>query len=307
MSAPEIMQRFDLRMAMSTALMCLSLADAQQARAQDQWSAVTAAIGRPGTLQPDSIMKFSFPRSDLSVVLNGVRLRPSFALGTWIAFKRLNDRDAMVMGDLVLIEKEIPAVMSRLVERGWVMETALHNHLIGESPRVMYMHIHADGDARLIATALRAALGESGTPIAAATSPAGTVPIDLDTARIARILGFTGKANDGVYQVSVPRFERIQMGPVEIPKSMGISTAINFQPTGNGTAAITGDFVLTAGEVPQVISALRRNGITVTALHNHMLVETPRLFFMHFWAKDDVVKLATGLRAALDAMDRVRR
>jgi hypothetical protein len=294
-------------MAMSTALMCLSLADAQQARAQDQWSAVTAAIGRPGTLQPDSIMKFSFPRSDLSVVLNGVRLRPSFALGTWIAFKRLNDRDAMVMGDLVLIEKEIPAVMSRLVERGWVMETALHNHLIGESPRVMYMHIHADGDARLIATALRAALGESGTPIAAATSPAGTVPIDLDTARIARILGFTGKANDGVYQVSVPRFERIQMGPVEIPKSMGISTAINFQPTGNGTAAITGDFVLTAGEVPQVISALRRNGITVTALHNHMLVETPRLFFMHFWAKDDVVKLATGLRAALDAMDRVRR
>lgn len=307
MSAPEFMQTFSLRIAMSTAFVCLSLADAQQPLAQDQWSAVTAAIGRPGTLQPDNVMKFGFPRSDLSVTLNGVRLRPSFALGTWIAFKRLNDRDAIVMGDLVLTEKEVPAVMSRLVESGWVMETALHNHLIGESPRVMYMHIHADGDARLIATALRAALAESGTPIAAATSPAGTVPIDLDTARIARILGFTGKANDGVYQVSVPRSERIQMGPVEIPKSMGISTAINFQPTGNGTAAITGDFVLTAGEVPQVISALRRNGITVTALHNHMLVETPRLFFMHFWAKDDVVKLATGLRAALDAMDRARR
>jgi uncharacterized protein DUF1259 len=297
----------ELRIALSTALVCLSLADAQQTRAQDQWSAVTAAIGRPGTLQPDGVMKFSFPRSDLRVMLDGVRLRPSFALGTWIAFRRLNERDAMVMGDLVLTEKEIPLVMSRLVASGWVMETALHNHLIGESPRVMYMHVHADGDARLIATALRAALAESGTPMTAPTNPAAPISIELDTAPIARILGLAGKANDGVYQVSVPRPERIQMGPVEIPRSMGVSTAINFQPTGNGTAAITGDFVLTAGEVPKVIAALRRNAITVTALHNHMLVETPRLFFMHFWAKDDAVKLATGLRAALDAMDRGRR
>jgi hypothetical protein len=301
------MQRTNLRIALSTALLCLSFAGAHQTQAQDQWSVVTAAIGRPGGLQSDSVMRFSFPRTDLNITLDGTRLRPSFALGTWIAFKKLNGGAAMVMGDLVLTEKEVSAVMSSLLESGLVMETALHNHLIGESPRVMYMHIHADGDASHIATALRAALAKSGTPIAAVTNPAGTVPIDLDTARIARILGFSGKANDGVYQVSVPRAERIQMGPVEIPRSMGVSTAINFQSTGNGTAAITGDFVLTAGEVPKVISALRRNGITVTALHNHMLVETPRLFFMHFWAKDDVVKLATGLRAALDAMDRERR
>jgi hypothetical protein len=301
------MQITNLKIAMSTALVCLGFPGAQQTLAQGQWSAVTAAIGHPGALQPDSVMKFSFPRSDLNVTLDGARLRPSFALGTWIAFKRLNDRDAMVMGDLVLTEKEVPAVMSRLLESGSVMETALHNHLIGESPRVMYMHIHADGDARRIATALRAALAESGTPITAASNPAGPVSVDLDTARIARILGFAGKANDGVYQVSVPRTQRIQMGAVEIPRSMGVSTAINFQPTGSGTAAVTGDFVLTAGEVPKVISALRRNGITVTALHNHMLVETPRLFFMHFWAKDDAVKLATGLRAALDAMDRQQR
>ena len=278
-----------------------------QLTTQPDWSSVTAAMGRAGTLQPDGVMKFSFPRSDLNVTLDAVRLKPSFALGTWVAFKRLNERDAMVMGDLVLTEKEVPPVMSRLLESGWVMETALHNHLIGESPRVMYMHIHADGDARLIAMGLRAALAESGTPVTAASSPAAPVSVDLDTARIARILGSAGKANDGVYQVSVPRPERIQMGPAEIPRSMGVSTAINFQPTGNGTAAITGDFVLTAGEVPKVIAALRRNAITVTALHNHMLVETPRLFFMHFWAKDDAVKLATGLRAALDAMDRERR
>ncbi len=281
-------------------------ASAQLTAAQPDWSAVTAAMGRAGTLQPDGVMRFSFPRSDLNVTLDGVRLKPSFALGTWIAFKRLNSRDAMVMGDLVLTELEVPAVMSRLEESGWVMETALHNHLLGESPRVVYMHIHNDGDARLIATVIHGALALTGTPITAVNNPPASVPIELDTTTIKRILGYAGKVNDGVYQVSVPRHERIQMGPVEIPRSMGVSTAINFQPTGSGTAAITGDFVLTAGEVPKVISALRRNGIIVTALHNHMLVETPTLFFMHFWAKADVVKLATGLRVALDAMDRER-
>ena len=281
-------------------------ASAQPTAVQPDWSAVIAAMGRTGTLQPDGVMKFSFPRSDLNVTLDGVRLRPSFALGTWIAFKKLNSRDAMVMGDLVLTEPEVPAVMSSLEQSGWVMETALHNHLLGESPRVVYMHIHNDGDARLIATAIHGALALTGTPITAVNNPPAPVPIELDTATIKRILGYAGKVNGGVYQLSVPRHERIQMGPVEIPGSMGVSTAINFQPTGNGTAAITGDFVLTAGEVPKVISALRRNGIIVTALHNHMLVETPTLFFMHFWAKDDVVKLATGLRVALDAMDRER-
>jgi len=281
-------------------------ATAQLTAAQPDWSAVTAAMGRAGALQPDGVMKFSFPRSDLNVTLDGVRLKPSFALGTWIAFKKLNSRDAMVMGDLVLTELEVPAVMSRLEESGWVMETALHNHLLGESPRVVYMHIHNDGDARQIATAIHGALALTATPITAVNNPPAPVPFELDTASIKRILGYAGKVNGGVYQVSVPRHERIQMGPVEIPASMGVSTAINFQPTGNRTAAVTGDFVLTAGEVPKVISALRRNGIIVTALHNHMLVETPTLFFMHFWARDDVVKLATGLRVGLDAMDRER-
>ena len=281
-------------------------ASAQPTAVQPDWSAVIAAMGRTGTLQPDGVMKFSFPRSDLNVTLDGVRLKPSFALGTWIAFKKLNSRDAMVMGDLVLTEPEVPAVMSSLEQSGWVMETALHNHLLGESPRVVYMHIHNDGDARQIATAIHGALALTGTPITAVNNPPAPVPFELDTASIKRILGYAGKVNGGVYQVSVPRHERIQMGPVEIPASMGVSTAINFQPTGNRTAAVTGDFVLTAGEVPKVISALRRNGIIVTALHNHMLVETPTLFFMHFWARDDVVKLATGLHVALNAMDRER-
>src|SRR5437870_4269420 len=140
------MQRFDLRMAMSTALVCLSLADAQQARAQDQWSAVTAAIGRPGMLQPDGVMKYSFPRSDMSVSLEGVTLKPALALGSWVAFKRIGASNALVMGDLVLAEAEVSPVISTL-QQGDVSQTAVHNHLLRESPRVAYVHIMARGDA----------------------------------------------------------------------------------------------------------------------------------------------------------------
>ena len=124
--------------------------------------------------------------------------------------------------------------------------------------------------------------------------------LDLDTATIDQALGRKGKVNGGVYQVSIPRAETITDGGMEVPEAMGSAIAINFQPTGGGKAAITGDFVLTADEVNPVIRALRANGIEVTALHNHMLKDEPRLFFMHFWANEDVNKLAKGLKAALD-------
>ncbi len=217
----------------------------------------------------------------------------------------------MVMGDLVLTENEVGPVMLALQQRG-VQQTALHNHVLHESPRVMYMHIMAHGDAAKIAADIRAALGESHTPLPAAssaaasdpmpTSTAPSAPIDIDTAAIARSLGAAGKVNGGVYQVSVPRAERVTDHGMEVPPSMGVATAINFQPTGGGKAAITGDFVMTADEVNPVIHALREHGIRVTAIHSHMLTERPRLFFMHFWANDDAVSLAGGLRAALDHM-----
>jgi hypothetical protein len=262
------------------------------------WSAVDQALGRKGTAQPGSVMKYSFPRSDLRVTVAGVQLKPALALGSWVAFEDVSGGQTMVMGDMVLTEDEVGPVM-RALQQGGVDQTALHNHVLHESPRVMYMHIAAHGDAVKIAQTMRSALSASRTPLGAPAVPAHASAIDLDTAAVARALGASGKVNGGVYQVSVPRREPIHVGRDEIAASMGIATAINFQPTGDGKAAITGDFVMRASEVNDVIRALERSGIEVTALHSHMLSEEPRLFFMHFWANGDAVKLAGGLHEAL--------
>jgi uncharacterized protein DUF1259 len=263
------------------------------------WSAVDQALGRKGAQQPGGVMRYSFPRSDLQVTAEGVRLKPAFALGSWIAFKR-TARHAMMMGDLVLTEDEVGPVMRALQERG-VEQTGLHNHVLKESPRVMYMHVHGRGDPVELARAVKAALEQSKTPLQPPAPPAPS-PIELDTAAVARTLGATGKVNGGVFQVSLPRREAILDGGEEVPPSMGVATVVNFQPTGGGKAAITGDFVLVAGEVNPVIRALQASGIEVTALHSHLLQEQPRLLFMHFWANDDALKLSRGLRAALDHM-----
>jgi len=261
------------------------------------WTAVEDALGRKGTPNPGSVLKFSFPRSDLHVVLDGVTLKPALALGSWVAFKRIGDH-VMVMGDLVLLDDEVASVMGSLQQNG-IEQTALHNHLLDESPRVMYMHIRAIGNAGRIARAVRTALGFTQTPLGPAAAVPPT-PIDLDTAAIAKVIGVRGKVNGGVYQLTIPRREKILEDKMEIPPSMGIATAINFQSTGAGKAAITGDFVLLGREVNPVIWALNENGIVVTAIHSHMIGEQPRLFFMHFWANDDAAKLARGLRAALE-------
>jgi hypothetical protein len=262
-------------------------------------SAVDAELGRSGTFQPDSTYKFGFPRSDLDVRIGSVKLMPALALGSWVAFLPIGSTQAMVMGDLVLTESEIGPVM-RALQGGGVEQTALHNHLRGESPRVMYMHIMARGNPSRIARGIRTALDVTGTPQPAAAPSAPPIAVDIDTAGIARALGRAGRMNGGVYQVSVPRAEVIRADGVVIPPSMGVATAINIQPTGGGRAVATGDFVLLAAEVSRVIRALRTAGIEVTALHSHMLDESPRLLFMHFWASDDAVTIARGLRAALD-------
>ena len=259
---------------------------------------VEGALGRKGAPQPDGVLKFSFPRGDMSVTVRGVAVKPGFALGTWIAFADATAGGAMVMGDLVLAESEVSPVM-RALQEGGVEPTALHNHVLGESPRVMYMHIRAHGDPAAIAKTLHAALALTKTPLGPPAPPAA-VALDLDTTAIAAALGYKGKTNGPVYQVAVARSEAITEGGQPVPSSMGIATAINFQPTGDGKAAITGDFVLQASEVNPVARALRANGIEVTAIHSHMLDEDPRLYFMHFWANDDAVTLAKGLRAALD-------
>jgi hypothetical protein len=267
---------------------------------QPGWSAVERALGRPGTAQPDGVVRFSFPRTDLRVTVDAVQLRPALALGSWLAFHRAGG-EAMVMGDLVLTEDEVAPVMTRL-QQGGVRQTALHNHLLRETPRVMYMHVEARGDPVRIAETVRAALALSHTPLGTPAPPAPAPAIELDTAALARVLGHSGRVNGGVYQVTVPRREAIRDGGHLVPPAMGVATAINFQPTGGGRAAITGDFVMTGREVDRVMRELRRAGIEITALHSHLVDEQPRLYFMHFWARDDALRLARGLRTALSSM-----
>ena len=265
------------------------------------WSAVDKALGRPGTMQPGEVQKYSFPRSDLRVTAEGVAIKPALALGSWVAFKPMGQGGgAMAIGDLVLLESEVAPVVSRLQAMG-VEQAALHNHLQHESPGVMYLHIQATGDPLKVAKAVRSALALTKTPSAPATPSAGAA-FGLDTAQLASALGYSGKVNGGVYQVSVPRADPVHMGDLEVPPAMGVATALNFQPTTDGQAAITGDFVLTAEEVNPVIRSLRDGGVAVTALHSHMLGEEPRLYFMHFWANADAVTLARTLHGALGHM-----
>ena len=266
----------------------------------DEWQAqVGEALGKTGTPTPSGIYRVGLPRTDLKVTLDGVELKAGFALGSWLAFEKMGDQ-GMVMGDLVLTEAEVNPVMTKLAAGG-IEVTALHNHLLRNQPFTMYMHVLGHGDPVKLAAVLHTALAESKTPLSAA--PAATAaappPIDLDTAAIDQMLGAKGTNNGGVYQFSIPRAEPIKDGGMDVPPPMGSANAINFQPTGGGKAAITGDFVLIAKEVNPVLKALRDHGIEVTAIHNHMLDDQPHLYFMHFWANDDARKLAEGLKAAL--------
>jgi hypothetical protein len=270
------------------------------AHAQEiDWKKVDEAIGRSAVVAGD-VHRYNFPRTDLTVTVDGVTIKPAFALGGWTAFKPAHG-GVMIMGDLVLLDTEIAPVMTKLIENG-VEITAVHNHVLRGSPATYYMHVGGHGDPVKLATAIRTALADSKTPMTPPTPPATQPAIDLDTAQLDQIIGAKGTANGGVYQFGVPRRDPITEGGTQItpPGPTGMATAINFQPTGAGKAAITGDFVLTGEEVNPVVKALRENGIEVTAIHSHMLTEQPRLIFMHFWANDDAIKLAKGLRAALD-------
>jgi hypothetical protein len=285
-----------------------SLISASVAQSQEiDWQKVDEAIGRKPAVVSGDVHRYGFPRTDLNVTLDDVGIKPALALGGWVAFKGMTggamSGQAMVMGDLVLLETEIKPVMTKFVESGLDI-TAVHNHLLRANPATFYMHVGGHGDPVKMATAIRAALAESKTPLTPPSPPAAPPAIDLDTAQLDQIIGVKGQANGGVYQFGVPRRDAVTENGMTLAPAgpLGLATGIGFQPTGNGKAAITGDFVMTADEVNPVIKALRANGIEVTALHSHMLDEQPRLYFMHFWANDDAIKLAKGLRAALDKM-----
>jgi hypothetical protein len=292
-------------MLVKSAVNCAALAfaaalSAAALAAGDDWQAqVGQALGKLGTAMPGGVYRVALPRTDLTVTLDGVELKAGFALGSWLAFAKIGDQ-GMAMGDLALTVSEAAPVMKRLIEGG-IEVTALHNHLLRTQPVTMYMHVMGHGDPVKMAAVFHDMLAENRMPYA--TLSIGVLPapppLDIDTAAIDAALGAKGRNNGGVYSFGIPRAEPIKAGGMSLPPAMGTATAINFQPTGGGKAAITGDFVLTAREVQPVMQALREHGIEVTALHNHMLDDEPRLFFMHFWANDDAKKLALGLKAAL--------
>jgi hypothetical protein len=271
---------------------------ASGATADPIWEKVGEAFGKAGSELPGGVYRIALPRTDIKAALDGVALKPGFALGGWLAFQKTGDA-AMVMGDLVLTQDEVNPVLAKLLSGG-IDVTALHNHLLRNTPFTMYMHVYGHGDPVMLATALHAGLAASKTPLNT-TLPSKTPPqIDLDTAALDQILGAKGTNNGGVYGYGIRRAEPITDAGMTVPAAMGSAIGINFQPTGNGKAAITGDFVLLGAELEPVLRTLREHGIEVTAIHNHMVDEQPRLFFVHFWANDDANKLAQGLKAALD-------
>src|ERR1700754_1798718 len=270
------------------------------AHAQEiNWQKVDDELGRKPAVSGD-VHRYGFPRTDLTVTLDGVTIKPALALGGWVAFKPMHG-EAMVMGDLVLLESEVNPVMLKMIEGGLDI-TAVHNHLLRASPATFYMHVGGKGAPARMAAAIHDALAVSKTPLSVPAAAAPPPAVDLDTAQIDQIMGAKGQANGGVYQFNVPRRDPVSMDGMAMtpPAPLGAAIGINFQPTGGGKAAITGDFLLTNDEVNPVIKALRANCIDVTAVHSPMLDEQPRLFFLHFWAVDDALKLAKGLRAALD-------
>src|SRR6202048_1441724 len=261
------------------------------------WTKVDAALGKSAVVSGD-VHRYGLPRSDLKVTLDGVAIKPALALGGWVAFAPMGG-EATVMGDLVLLDTEITPVMTSLLDGGLDI-TAIHNHILRASPATFYMHVGGHGDPVKMAAVIRSALAASKTPFDPPTTAGPAPAVDLDTAKLDQIMGVKGNAVGGVYQFGVPRRDpATDMGmPVNGP--LGGANAVNFQPTGNGKAAITGDFLVTGNEVNPLIRALRAGDIEVTAIHSHMLDEQPRMFFIHFWANDDALKLARNVRTALE-------
>jgi len=269
------------------------------AKAADiDWKKVDAALGKTAAVSGE-VHRYGIPRSDLHVTLDGVAIKPALALGGWVAFAPMRG-EAMVMGDLVLLETEITPVMTKLLDGGLDI-TAIHNHILRASPATFYMHVGGHGDPEKMAAVIRSALSASNTPFDPPTTTAGPAPaVDLDTAKLDQFMGVKGTATGGVYQFAVPRRDPAMESGMQVNTPLGGANAINFQPTGNGKAAITGDFLVTADEVNPLIRALRAGDIEVTAIHSHMLDEQPRMFFIHFWANDDALKLARNVRTALE-------
>ena len=265
------------------------------------WKPVADALGRTGKLgDNDTAFRVALVRNDLQVTTDGVAIKPGLSLGGYAAFGRYADNQTLLRGDLVVTEAELPKVTDALQAHG-LAQTALHKHLLQQTPPVWWTHVHGMGDAVQLAQGLKAAL--DATSIGPATPPpAQQPPVDIDVAGVQQALGRKGTPDGGLLKYSIPRKDTIVEDGYVLPAaSLNLTTVINFQPVGGGRAAINGDFILIASEVQKVIQALRAGNVQIVELHNHGLTEQPRLFYMHYWAVDDAVTLAKALRPALDA------
>lgn len=261
--------------------------------AQVDSTGLNNVFGKKGTVQ-GMVYRITYPRSDLKVKINDFSVAPGLALTSWIGILFMGS-ESMMMGDLVLLDTEESEAVSKLVSSGLSI-TAIHNHLTNEKPAIKYIHFSGSGDPLKLAASIKSVLAITGTPLAAPVAQPTTSP---DWSKVETILGKNGKHNGQILSYTFPRKEKLMESGMEMPPSIGMATGINFQMEGD-KAGITGDFVLLANEVNPVVKALTENGIVVTAIHNHMLFDDPRLFMMHFWAVDDPEKLAKGLKAALD-------
>lgn len=262
------------------------------------WEKVGEALGKQGEQKKGGVYKVSFPRSDLNISVGDVQVETALSFGSWTAFKPTQNGNALVLGDLVLTGDEYNQVISKLQEGG-IEQTAIHKHLPDMSTPVWWTHIKGTGDPVEMAKTINNGLTKTEMPMEAAGG-GGAEGVDLNTDKLDKIIGHKGKIDSGVYKYSIGLNQSVTTEGVELPSAMGTAIVLGFQPLGDGKAAINGDFVMTAEEVNPVIRALRENDIQVVSLHNHMLEEEPRLFFMHFWATGDATTLAEGLRAGLD-------
>jgi len=261
------------------------------------WADVGTAFGRAGDMKR-FMYHTAFPRRDLKVFSHGVLIDPALALGTHVSFVRYADGSTLLMGDVVVAESELQHFCDVLQQHG-IMQTALHKHLLAHKPDVWWLHVHAHGhDPVAVARGLRAALDRTGTPPAepAASSP----PVDLDTTAIDASMGVKGITDGVIYKSTFVRRETVADGHLVLPPGLGSTTSVNFQPLGGGRAALSGDLVMIAGEVQPVLTALRRGGIELVEVHHHNLDDQPRLFFVHYWAVGDAVRLAKAVRKAVD-------
>lgn len=274
---------------------CCAAGSAQELTFAEQKS-LEQGLGRAGEKQTDGTLKFGFPRSDLHVTVRGTPIAAGLALGGWLAFFRAKG-ETMVMGDLVLTEDELPKVLAKLAGSP-VEVTAVHNHLVGESPRVMYVHVAGRGDAKALGQALAEAT--RATAIPAPSAPGAATP-GADQKKMEKCMGHAGQAKGPILAFSAPPPAPVTEEGIAIPDSAGVSTAVNLQFPSADRALGTGDFVLSADQVQPVAAALASGGIAITALHSHMLHESPRLFFMHFWADGSPESVCSTLHKALAA------